>query len=240
MIKKVKKTKFYIAVQRQLKKVKNFFVLFGLKKTILSIIVISLSLVVVFSFFKTSENNDFFDTRKLANTYESSAINQEEDNYTAKLLDYRQYGHQKTNIVRSFDPFDVVSNQKIDHSNEMYQNQIDTYYELNPDISSKELILFNKKGDRLELDLEITTAGIYYLSIDYIDVSEAVQSNQIALKINDDFPFYESRTLILDSSWVFDSTEFKLDRYQNEIQPSSSKVFEWNQATLKDLKGMHD
>ncbi|MDY3195459.1 MAG: extracellular solute-binding protein [Paracholeplasma sp.] len=240
MIKKVKKTKFYIAVQRQLKKVKNFFVLFGLKKTILSIIVISLSLVVVFSFFKTSENNDFFDARKLANTYESSAINQEEDNYTAKLLDYRQYGHQKTNIVRSFDPFDMVSNQKIDHSNEEYQNQIDTYYQSNPDISSKELILFNKKGDRLELDLEITTAGIYYLSIDYIDVSEAVQSNQIALKINDDFPFYESRTLILDSSWVFDSTEFKLDRYQNEIQPSSSKVFEWNQATLKDLKGMHD
>lgn len=240
MIKKVKKTKLYVQIQKGFKRVKEFFISFGLKKIILSIIVFSLSLVIVLSFFKTNENNTFFDARSLASRYESSVVNDLDDTYTTTMIKYQTQNYQNSNVTKSFDPYDMVSNQKIDTSNEKYGQLISSYYSMNPDISSNELVLFEKKGDELKLDLEITERGIYYLSVDFADVSNSVSSSQIGIKINGDYPFYEARTIILNQRWVFDTNEFSKDRYQNEIQPSSSKISTFNEVKIKDNKGMHD
>ena len=240
MIKKVKNTKFIKKANEIIDKIKTFFVMFGLKKTILSIIVIVMSALIITSFFRTKTNNDFFDSRNHSNTHLSSIVTKNDDTYTSLVTAYTEAGYTETNIEKSFDPIDMVSDSKVDASSLLYGDYIKEYYLKNVNIHSNEVVLFDKITSKLKLDLEISQSGIYYIAIDHIDVSDNVQSNQFAIKINNEYPFYESRTLVLESSWVFDSTSFKLDRYKNEIQPSSSKVFKWQSQPVKDLKGMHD
>ena len=238
MKKRLKNTKVIRFLSKLWKDTKAFFVAFGAKKTILSVLSLVLVIYVVASFFRVSSKNVFFDARVLSHAYEVSAPSSvTEDTYSNVLQSYEEKNYQKTDVEKTFFPLDMVGSL-IDSSLDTYQTQIQAYRDSKPEASDT-VGLFDSHGDTLTFNVGTIESGLYYLAIDYMDVTTSVQTTQIGIKVNGDYPFYETRTLILDSTWVFDSTEFAKDRYENEIQPSSSKVMTWKNQVIKDLKGMH-
>lgn len=238
MIKRLKKMKWVRFLSEYYQKVKAFFVAFGFKKTFLSLIGLVLIVYIVASFFRVASNSVFFDARALAHAYEDSAtLNLSETSYSSVKKRYITQGYDLSTEEKTFNPIDMTGSL-VTALDPNYQAPIIAYadYRVNPGDTAS---VYVEQGDSVTFSVGSITAGLYYLAVDYYELSDSVQATQLGIKINGVYPFYESRTLILESEWTFDSTDFKLDRYQNEIQPGSTKTRTWNTMILRDLKGMH-
>ncbi len=238
MIKRLKKMKWVRCLSEYYQKVKAFFIAFGFKKTLLSLLGLVLIVYIVASFFRVASNSVFFDARALAHAYEDSAtLNLSETTYSTVKKRYITQGYDLSEAEVTFDPIDMTGSL-VTALDPLYQEPILDYadYRLN---AGDTVSVYQTHTNSVTFSVGNIPAGLYYIALDYYELSESVQATQVGVKINGDYPFYESRTLILESEWTFDSTEFKLDRYQNEIQPSSSKNQTWKTMVLRDLKGMH-
>ncbi len=238
MIKRLKKMKWVRFLSEYYQKVRAFFVAFGFKKTLLSLLSLVLVVYVVASFFRVATNSIFFDARALAHAYEDSAtLNLSETTYSNVKKGYLTNGYNHSTLEETFNPIDM-SGSLVTALDPRYQTPIIDYasYRVFP---GDTVSAYRDQSDAVTFSVGVIPTGLYYIAVDYYELSESVQATQIGFKVNGSFPFYESRTLILESEWTFDSTEFKLDRYNNEIQPGSTKTRTWKTMILRDLKGMH-
>ncbi len=78
-------------------------------------------------------------------------------------------------------------------------------------------------GDRITLTVNVDTAGTYQLALDQVDVGTSILKNRLAVRINGEYQFEESQNIELSTIWRFETHEFSLDRYGNEILPNSLK-----------------
>ena len=78
-------------------------------------------------------------------------------------------------------------------------------------------------GKELNFSVDLATNGLYNIEIDYLDISSTILSSELTVLINDSLPFVESQSIKLSAVWEFESTNFILDRYGNEVMPSSIK-----------------
>jgi ABC-type glycerol-3-phosphate transport system substrate-binding protein len=238
MIKRLKKMKWVRFLNEYYQKVKAFFIAFGLKKTLLSLISLVLVVYVVASFFRVASNNLFFDARALTHAYEdSAALSLSESTYSTVKKGYLSNNYTHSSLEETFNPIDMTGSL-VTALDPRYQAPINAYAAYRPGANDT-VSAYHSQSDKVTFSVGTIPTGLYYIAVDYYELSESVQATQVGVKVNGSFPFYESRTLILESEWVFDSTEFQLDRYKNEIQPSSSKQRTWKTMILRDLKGMH-
>ncbi|MDF2700140.1 MAG: transporter substrate-binding protein [Haloplasmataceae bacterium] len=86
----------------------------------------------------------------------------------------------------------------------------------------------------LKFNVEVQVTALYNITIDYYDFSDSILPQEGSIKINGEYPYYESRQLLFPLKWQPLSTEFKTDRYNNELLPKSKKVEEWLNTYVYD------
>ena len=168
----------------------------------------------------------------------SSTSSDEEMSYTDYLSKYSSNG---ANIAhQEFIAADVITS-----SNPIVSVE-DSY-----GYGNKTVKLENKQT--AEFNLNVSQAGLYEIYIDYYFYDSSINDVEANFKINGEHPYYESRQVLFKADWVPVTKEFEIDRYGNEIIPSSNKEFKWykytnNQGILNDgsrlfsgtLKGYFD
>lgn len=203
------------------------------KKTLLGILGFVFVLVIVLSFLKPTKINSFINGEPLSNIYEYTDSSQSVIGYTNAYLNYQNKDIYEDNVT--FNVTDA-NGLKISKTDENY-GQLVLMYESFLGKQSDVLLLDDE--NEVSFNVGNISEGLYYLSIDYFELSELIDATQIDIRINGVNPYYEAQTLILPSFWALETTDFKLDRYLNEIQPQSKKISEWMNHSINDLKGLH-
>ncbi|HHU24787.1 MAG TPA: extracellular solute-binding protein [Acholeplasmataceae bacterium] len=96
-----------------------------------------------------------------------------------------------------------------------------------PLLSYETSVLELENKQSADLILDIPTAGLYNIYIDYYFASFQTGDSEGFLLINDEYQYYEARQIAFRGNWKPTTNEFKKDRYQNEIVPSSKKTDKW-------------
>ncbi|MDT8336799.1 MAG: extracellular solute-binding protein [Candidatus Izemoplasmatales bacterium] len=94
-------------------------------------------------------------------------------------------------------------------------------------------------NEEISFNVNLPEAGLYNIEIDFLDVSPTILPSEVSLRVNDGLPFEESRAIKLSALWEFESTEFIIDRYGNEVMPSSVKVDSVQTTRLFDTTGLN-
>ncbi len=206
-------------------KVISFLKLVGTKKIVISVLSFLFVVIIISSFFKKQTINTYYETNKLS--YKVDRLL--ENNYSSYLI-----GKKDANIIDIITANNMTGSIVEDGQYLTYINE----YNLANEEKITAVAKFESKDDYIILP-EVDKAGMYYLKVVYYDTNKQINDNQLSILINDDYPFSEARTLKLPSSFIFESDEFKLDRYYNEIQPSSLKENSWKEVIIKDYDGMN-
>lgn len=88
-------------------------------------------------------------------------------------------------------------------------------------------------GDQVVFHLEVPETGLYNVSFDYLSNDESILPIEFSLKVDGDYPFYETRNLVFETTWVADE-EASFDRYGNEIVSLPNKLVRWESKYLMD------
>lgn len=75
--------------------------------------------------------------------------------------------------------------------------------------------------------LNVNEAGLYNIYIDYYFADASINDAEATMKINGETPYYEANQILFKADWTPVTNDFSLDRYGNEIVPSSNKVLKW-------------
>ena len=228
-------SKFRLTVNKITEQIKHMMSLIPLKKVLLGLAAFSLILIVVLSFFQTRSINDFYNPKTLMSIKEQNQTNTGVINYSTAKLNYETVG---LNVIAKDEAFSgtQMNGELVLNSDETYGGFVTLYEDLLG--VDGDVYLLDENHD-VTIDVGNLEDGLYKLAIDYYELSDLIDANQISIKINGSSPYYEAQTLVLPSDWVFDTTEFSLDRYKNEIHPQSHKEKSWIHHEINDLKGLH-
>jgi len=230
--------KVSIFFKKGFQKFKSIFSRFSAKRIISIFLAFILILVVVLSFFKTSSNDTFFETSVLANDYQNQSLSSAFSTplYTEVKQSYLTLNLNETDVEKTILTLDMDSTRSISASDAIYGEIVSDY--ISQTGRSQDVYLLD--GDHNITFVNTNTeAGLYYFALDYYELEESIDNTQISIKINGESPFYESQTIVLPSRWELSTQEFTLDRYLNEIQPSSNKIKAWYHHKINDYRGMH-
>ena len=215
----------------------QYFKTISPKKTIIILLGSFFLIVIGLSFFKKSSNNDFFDPRALINDYESTFLTQAFNSsvYTQVKQEYELNNLVNTDFQGSILTGDMIG-QRINQSHSEF-GQIAAEYETKTGLDQDVFLL--DRNNSITFTHQNNVHGLYYIAFDYYEIDNSISNAQVSILINGVAPFYESQTLVVPSKWVLSTTNFTLDRYQNEIQPSSTKITSWQNHEVYDYRGMH-
>jgi len=95
-------------------------------------------------------------------------------------------------------------------------------------------------GDSYKFKVTVEQEGLYALGFTYFTNSTSIVDTEASMEVNGIVEYYELLQLIFPQEWE-SSTEFKKDRYGNEILPSASRLSKWYEnAFLADGSSLHD
>ena len=95
-------------------------------------------------------------------------------------------------------------------------------------------------GDSYKFSVNVEQEGLYALGFTYFTNSTSIVDTEASMEVNGIVEYYELLQLIFPQEWE-SSTEFKKDRYGNEILPSASRLSKWYEnAFLADGSSLHD
>ncbi len=88
-------------------------------------------------------------------------------------------------------------------------------------------------GDSVTFKVDVPQTARYVFSLDYLSYDDSILPIEASLKVDGNYPFYEARRLILETTWVAPK-EKSYDRYGNEIVPVPDKLVRWENKAVKD------
>ncbi|WP_162849138.1 extracellular solute-binding protein [Haploplasma axanthum] len=171
-------------------------------------------------------NNDYQQTSNLVSGKKS---------YTNLLLEYKNKNIPFINKDIILDNSDYLG-LEVTENDSNYGEAVKKYQ--SEKTSNNGVYLLNE-DNQLTIKVSDVEEGIYYIAIDYYELDQLIDNNQISIKINGEVPFIESETLVLKSKWIFAKDEFSNDRYGNEIQAGANKEIGWYNQKIYDYKGIH-
>src|SRR5690554_11855 len=205
------------------------------KKLVLFTILFFLSLIIVLSYTRKSAIKAYVNTNDFTNNYvETNNMISGNLSYTNKLIEYQNNNYKFINKDIELDNELYNGNQVLNNDldyGDIVSNYIDDY-------GGSKVFLLDYQNS-LKITINEIESGVHYLAVDYYELSNSIDNNQISILINGEVPFHESNTVVLSSYWQFESEEFKLDRYENEIQPGTIKDIKWRNQALYDYYGQH-
>ena len=90
-----------------------------------------------------------------------------------------------------------------------------------------------KHGDVITLSVNVPQTALYYIGFDYLSYDASILPIEFSLMIDDEYKFYEMRSLKFETSWVA-ADEKSYDRYGNEIVTLPDKLIRWEHKELSD------
>ena len=90
-----------------------------------------------------------------------------------------------------------------------------------------------KSGDSFHMTVTVPETALYWIGFDYLSYDQSILPIELALKIDGDYPFYESRNLSFETTWA-SQEEISHDRYGNEIVALPDKLIQWETKYLSD------
>lgn len=88
-------------------------------------------------------------------------------------------------------------------------------------------------GDSVTMKVNVPETAQYVVSLDYLSYGDSILPIEASLKVDGEYPFYETRRLTLESTWVAPE-EKSYDRYDNEIVPVPDKLKQWGNKAITD------
>lgn len=95
-----------------------------------------------------------------------------------------------------------------------------------------------KSGDVIRMTVEAPQTALYWIHFDYLSYDQSILPIEFSLKVDGEFPFYESRNLSFETMWTQDDA-VALDRYGNEIVALPDKRIAWEGKFLSDGSYRH-
>lgn len=92
--------------------------------------------------------------------------------------------------------------------------------------------------DTSVFSVNVPKTALYVLRFDYLSYDDSILPIELSMKINDKYPFYESRRILLETTWVSDE-EKSFDRYGNEIVSIPNKLKRWESKYFTDASYYH-
>ncbi len=229
--------KIMVFFKKGFENMKKIFLSLTTKKVVIIFLGLILVLIIGLSFFKQSSDDTYYDSTDLMYGYQTETVSTAFSipQYTTIMQSYLSQSIQETGITQTIYTGDM-SGYAISETDSDYGSIVTDY--VTQTHLSQDVYLLDESHDVSFVNTS-TQDGLYYLAIDYYELDASIDNTQISITINGENPFYESQTLVMPSKWVLSSTDFKLDRYQNEIQPSSDKVKAWFYHEINDYRGMH-
>ena len=224
-------------LKKGLASIKTFFSALTMKKGLIIFFSLLLVSIITISFFKVSANDNFYPTQELSYDYTNQNLSQAYNQtlYSELKESYIVANVLDTNIEKTISTLEMQG-YRIDINHETYGDIVDDYQTQK---SHSDDIFLLRAGNDIKFTHQENTSGLYYFAIDYYELQDNINQAQIAISINGEPQFYEAQTLVLKSKWVYDTYDFQLDRYENEIMPSSHKVKQWFHQEIYDFRGMH-
>ncbi len=215
----------------------TFFKSLTIKKGLILFFSVFLLTVLTVSFFKVSDNHQFYETQSLSYDYSNQTLSQayEQTLYSELKQGYLNQNIEDANVERTIVTSEMQG-EMIDLNDDEYQDIVDDYLASNQ--TSDHVFLLSETTD-ISWTHDEAQSGLYYFAIDYYELQENIDQAQIAISVNGEPQFYEAQTLVLNSKWVYETYDFALDRYENEIMPSSNKIKDWYNQPIYDYRGMH-
>ena len=97
-----------------------------------------------------------------------------------------------------------------------------------------------KTDESYRFSVSVEVEGLYVLGFDYYLFGDSIIDTECQMVINSDIQYYEARQLTFGCEWESDK-EFSVDRYGNEILPSSTRARKWyTNQPLVDGSSLHD
>jgi ABC-type glycerol-3-phosphate transport system substrate-binding protein/methyl-accepting chemotaxis protein len=88
-------------------------------------------------------------------------------------------------------------------------------------------------SDTITMQLDIAETAQYQIRFDYYSIDESILPIELSFQVNGDFPFYETRRLTFETTWVT-KQDVSIDRYGNEIVSIPDKLKRWESKYLMD------
>lgn len=102
----------------------------------------------------------------------------------------------------------------------------------------KNSVLKMELEDTVTFTVNVPETGQYFYKFDYYSYDDSILPIELSMKINGEYPFYEARRLLFETTWVADD-EKAYDRYDNEIVTIPNKVKQWESKYLMDASYRH-
>ncbi len=90
-----------------------------------------------------------------------------------------------------------------------------------------------KPGDAFSMTVEVPETALYWLDFDYLSYGDSILPIEFAMKVDGEYPFYETRNLNFESLWT-QAEEVSIDRYGNQIVSMPDKAAQWQSKFLSD------
>lgn len=91
-----------------------------------------------------------------------------------------------------------------------------------------------KSGDLLKFKVSIPEEGLYNIKLKYKVLNDSLEDNELSVKINGEYQFFEARRIILPQFWMPVSKKFNKDRYGNDLLPEHIKYKIENTYVFRD------
>ena len=131
---------------------------------------------------------------------------------------YSEYASDKyVQVKKTYTAFDSINNIVL-NADDIFNETIDGI-----DYGYSHSLGKLESGQEITFNVDYDSSALFVFEIDFMDVSSTILDSELTVLVNDSLPFSESQSIKLPALWEFESENFILDRYGNEVMPSSEK-----------------
>jgi ABC-type glycerol-3-phosphate transport system substrate-binding protein len=161
------------------------------------------------------------------------AMNQKvtEDYYTQVIQKWEKEGYS-----------DAKSFQTVIHPNQL--NAGSNRALLTPISESQgydeEVVLSNELTPEINFTVNVPSDGLYQIQIDYLALPGKITPVERGIQINNEYPYFETRRIVLPRLWTNESDQFQKDELGNEVFSKQVEVSDWQSAHITDASYLYD
>ncbi len=197
------------------------------KKRIVKILIV-LVVIAILSFFVLKKTNSYVDAYN-PQVYQGSRYENKIDDTYSEFL-------KKQEMVRPNELYVIDATKDY-----IYNSLPDFDEEVEIVEKDKQLGLYIPETGSVSYHINIKTAGLYNILINYYTIEGRSSSVTKGVMINGKYQFSESSNFTLSRIWEdsFDVAT-KREEGKHDIKPSQIQKYRWNQETIRDSQGYYD
>lgn len=95
-------------------------------------------------------------------------------------------------------------------------------------------VMYMQTGNTLNFKVNAPEEGLYNLSFDYFILNDGLLPNEIGVKVNGNYQYFEAKSIALEQYWESVNNKFSVDRFGNEVISDQRKLKKWYSYTFED------